>query len=125
MAEGRKILIAEDAKGISEYLVKAFERIGFDVATAIDGIEALKKIRKNKPDVILLDILMPKKSGIEVLKDIKADADLRAIPVVILSCRDSSHQIREALEAGAAEYITKPEFTEDIVSKVNRVLEES
>ncbi len=113
----KKILIVDDEKPISNYLARAFSRLDFDVVAAFDGLEALEKARTEQPDIIILDLSIPKKDGLMVLKDLKA-SDLNAIPVVILSARDRLHEIREGLDAGAAEYICKPVFTEDLVKTV-------
>jgi two-component system response regulator VicR len=114
----KKILIAEDVKKISNMLVRTFKRIGYETIQSFDGIDALAKAKNSHPNIIILDILMPKKDGIEVIHELKADPELQDIPVIILSCRDQLYQIREGLEAGAAEYFTKPVFTDEIIKKV-------
>lgn len=114
----KKILIAEDVEKLSNMLVRTFKRIGYETIASFDGIDALAKAKNFHPDIIILDILMPKKDGIEVIHELKADPELQDIPVIVLSCRDQLYQIREGLEAGAAEYFTKPVFTDEIIKKV-------
>lgn len=118
MIRKSRLLIVEDDSKISTFLKIAFEREEFDTFIAENGIDAMKMVLKHDPDIILLDILMPKKNGLEFLKDLRADSKYIDIPVVILSCQDALHQIRNGMEAGATDYITKPVFTEDIVAKI-------
>jgi DNA-binding response OmpR family regulator len=118
----KKILVAEDVQKLSNMLVRNLERVGYDAISSQDGIDALTKAKEFRPDIIILDILMPKKDGIEVIRELKADPDLRDIPIIVLSCRDQLYQIREGLEAGAAEYFTKPVFFDDISKKILELL---
>ena len=113
------ILIAEDDKEILFFLKKAFVRSGFTVITATDGQEAISAAKKYHPEIILLDISLPKKDGIEVLNNLKSKAsDCKDIPVVVLSCLDRPDEIRAGLKAGAIEYICKPAFPDDLINKV-------
>ncbi|MFZ1983054.1 MAG: response regulator [Desulfatitalea sp.] len=119
MYTGKTILIAEDEKPIAVFLKKALNRLGFNSIVAYNGDEALKLCLKHKPDAIILDILMPKLNGIEVLKILREeDSVCSRTPIIVLSALDKLYQIREAMEAGATKYLTKPMFTEDIIREV-------
>lgn len=118
MIRKSRLLIVEDDTKISKFLEIAFEREDFDTFIAENGIDAMKLVLKHDPDIILLDILMPKKNGLEFLKELRAISKYKDTPVVILSCQDALHQIRNGMDAGATDYITKPVFTEDIVAKI-------
>lgn len=119
MNAGKAILIGEDERPIAAFLGKAFARIGFKPIMAFDGEQVLRKAIKHRPDAIILDILMPKMCGIEVLKKLRDEQSACAkTPIVVLSALDKLYQIREGMEAGATKYLTKPMFTEDIVKEV-------
>ncbi|MDA8137887.1 MAG: response regulator [Desulfobacteraceae bacterium] len=119
MHTGKTILIAEDERPIAAFLEKALNRLGFITIAAYNGEEALKESLKHKPDAIILDILMPKLNGIEVLKKLREENSVCSkTPVIVLSALDKLYQIREAMEAGATKYLTKPMFTEDIIREV-------
>lgn len=98
---------------------KALTRLGISVSTAYDGKTALDKVLKEKPDAILLDILMPKMSGIDVIKAIrKSGPAYSGIPIIVLSALDKTYEIREAIEAGANSYLSKPLFTDEIIEEL-------
>ncbi|MGD8847293.1 MAG: response regulator [Desulfobacteraceae bacterium] len=115
----KSILIAEDDREIAHFIVATFERLGFKVIKSHDGRKTISAARKHLPDVILLDILMPKINGVEVIHNLReSDSPCRKTPIIVLSALDRLYQKREALEAGADVYLCKPMFTEDIVSEV-------
>jgi DNA-binding response OmpR family regulator len=118
-----KILIVED----DNFLIKAyqikFERSGFNVIIAMDGDEGLKIAKKEKPAVIVLDLMLPKMNGFEFLKKIKSDEDMKSIPVVALSNLGQKSDQEKALSLGAAEYFIKTEHTlEEIIEKISKYL---
>lgn len=114
-----KILVAEDDKFISRALHDGLTRAGFEIVNVYNGNEAINKLKSESFDIILLDLLMPEKDGLEVLKDVKADKELSKIPTLIFSNLDSDDDIRKAKELGAEEYLTKADFTiKDIVAKI-------
>ena len=97
---------------------------GFDIVTAIDGEEALKKIRQDKPDLVLLDIILPKKDGFMVMEELMADKDLAQIPVIFLTNLGQKDDVKKGLELGAAGYIIKAHFKiADIIDKIKEVLD--
>ncbi len=118
-----KIVCAEDDKMISTALAEGFKNAGFEVTPAYDGEEALAKIKEIKPDVVLLDIMMPKMDGIAVVWEMKADAEIAGIPVVMLTNLSDPDTVSKILETGVTDYLLKSEQTIDqIIEKVNQVM---
>lgn len=118
-----KIVCAEDDKLISTSLVEGFTAAGFEVIAAHDGEEAVAKIKEVKPDVVLLDIMMPKLDGYGVVWELKANPDTDKIPVIMLTNLSDSDTLSKILEAGVTDYLLKSEQTIDqIIVKVNEVL---
>lgn len=118
-----KIVCAEDDKLILTSLVQGFTAAGFAVTAAHDGEEAVEKIKAVKPDVVLLDIMMPKLDGFGVVWELKANPETADIPVVMLTNLSDSETLSKILEAGVTDYLLKSEQTIDqIIVKVNEVL---
>ena len=105
-----KILIVEDDPLMSRLYQKIFTFEKYEVETASDGEEGLDKVRKSKPTLILLDIMMPKMNGLQVLEKLKADPDLKKIPVVMLTNLAGQKDAETALAKGAVKYIVKSEY---------------
>ena len=103
----KKILIAEDDTFISRAYTDGLTRAGFEVIKAINGTEAVEKIKSEKPNMILLDIVMPGKNGFEVLKEIRSDKSTMDIPVVILSNLGQETDIAKGKKMGAVDYLIK------------------
>jgi len=117
--EAKHILIIEDDASVQSLLREAFEEETFSVQTASDGEEALRKLEQSIPDIILLDIILPKKDGLEVLKDIRKRKPLSHIPVVILTNIEESSRIEQSLSMGATTYLVKSNYTlQEIIEKV-------
>ena len=95
------------------------------VATAADGKEALVKIAELKPDLVILDIMMPKMDGLEVCRRLRADPELAGIPVILLSARAQDMDIREGLEIGASAYLTKPFDPVELLEVVGRLAKDT
>ncbi|MCL5733596.1 MAG: response regulator [Patescibacteria group bacterium] len=118
-----KILIVEDEELLSKVLKEKFEKEGFVVVSAADGGEVLPLAQKNNPDLILLDLILPKKSGFEVLAELKADSSLKAIPVIALSNLGQDEEIKNALSLGAVDYLVKTQHPiNEVVEKVRQQL---
>lgn len=114
-----KILIVEDEAALASVLRQELESSGATVAIAADGVEALEKARGMKPDFILCDLLMPNKDGFEVLRELKEDADLKHIPVMVLSVLGQDADIKKALDLGAVDYFVKTQHSlKEILEKV-------
>ncbi len=124
MSSGMKILLAEDDRLLSKASSAALRRRGFEVVTAADGEEALELARRECPDLILLDVIMPKLQGFEVLARLKADPATGAIPVVMLSNLAQPADVDEALKAGAIDYWIKADLRGDqLAAKAASALE--
>ena len=114
-----KILIVEDEDVLSLVLEEKFKSEGYNVEIAKDGEQAQPMVEKFKPDVILLDIILPKKGGLEVLESLKNDSDLKLIPVIVLSNLEGDESIKRALSLGAVDYFVKTQHPiAEIVERV-------
>lgn len=122
----KKILLAEDDKYISLAYKDGLERNGFGMVIAFDGIEAVKKIRSEKPDLVLLDLIMPNKNGFEVLEEIKKDKAIKDIPVIILSNLGQESDIEKGKALGAADYLIKSNISmKEVIIKIKMHLGEA
>ncbi|MFH1706273.1 MAG: response regulator, partial [Patescibacteria group bacterium] len=111
----KKILVVEDEKRLAEVLVDRLKEEGFLVAVAYDGQEALDKISKEKPDLILLDLVMPVLDGIGVLEELQSSLETKDIPVIVLTNLLSNEKVAQVLEAGGTHYLVKSDYTADDV----------
>ena len=118
-----RVLIVDDDKVIQQLLEVNLELEGYDIQTASDGEEALDKVRSFRPDLILLDVMMPKLDGREVCRRIKADPETKDTPVIFLSARAQDMDVSSGLELGASAYVTKPFDPVDLIGTVSRVLQ--
>jgi DNA-binding response OmpR family regulator len=119
----KKILIIEDDPFLSEMYAAKFSQSGFQTEVVADGKKGIEKIRTDKPDLILLDIVLPKMDGFEILKKIKEDSVLKKIPVVLLTNLGQKNEVEKGLSLGADEYIIKAHFTPTaVVAKVKEIL---
>lgn len=116
-----RVLIVEDERHIIESLTFVLESEGFEVASELDGEAGLRRLRADRPDVLVLDLMMPKMNGLEVLKAIKADAALRTLPVVVLTAKGRQQDRRMAEEIGVDTFMTKPFSNRDVVEAVRRL----
>jgi adenylate cyclase len=117
-----RILIVDDNEVNRDILVTRLEIHGYELLQAADGVEALEAAKQHLPDLILLDVMMPKMDGIEVTKRIKADASLPFMPIILVTAKADSKDVVEGLEAGADEYLTKPVDQMSMVARVKSVL---
>lgn len=123
MANAKKILIIEDERNLLDALNKKLEMEGYIVDSAVDGQEGLEKIKAIMPDLILLDILMPRLDGFGVLEILHKDPELSKIPVIIISNSGQPVEIERALSLGVKDYLIKAEFDpEEVLLKVRSVL---
>jgi DNA-binding response OmpR family regulator len=118
-----KILIAEDERDIRELVSYSLQFGGFTVVQATNGVEAVEQAQKELPDLILMDVRMPKMTGYEACRQIKTIDTLRDIPIVFLSAKGQESEIQTGLEVGAEEYILKPFAPDELVKQVQAVLE--
>ena len=119
-----RILIADDDPILCEILKFRLEGAGHSVQIAQDGEQALAQVREDRPDLVVLDSMMPIISGPDVMKDMKADPELRDIPVVILTSRDAEADIIAGLQGGAAEYLTKPFIPQELLLRIGALVSE-
>ena len=118
-----KILIVEDDPLMARLYQKIFSLEGFEVELATNGEEGLEKARSIKPNLMLLDIMMPRMNGLQVLEQLKAHPDTRSIPVVMLTNLAGSHDMESALSKGAIKYLIKSEFEpKQVVAMVKEIL---
>jgi DNA-binding response OmpR family regulator len=118
----QKILVVDDDHDIVEMLTLGLSRTGYEVASAYGGNEGLAVARRQLPDLILLDVIMPDKNGFEVLAELKKDEATRTIPVVMLSARGESSALMEGQLQGAIDYLIKPCSWEDLLKYVRRYI---
>lgn len=121
--QAKKVLIVEDDVFLSDIYNKKFSKDGFDVLTASDGKKAVIIIKQKKPDVILLDIMLPQMDGFEVLEEIKKDPEIKDIPVILLTNTNEQDGIKRGYDLGIKDYIIKTFFTpSEVVNKVRKVI---
>lgn len=116
------VLVVEDDPVILQLLEVSLEMEGFSVVTAHDGDEAWERVTASRPDVVITDIMMPRRSGLDLLAAVRGDAGLAKTPVILLSAKAQTSDVRVGLDAGADEYVTKPFEPFDLVEKVNRLV---
>ena len=119
----QKILIVEDEKVLAEAEKEEFRSRGYDVKIAKDGQEGLELSRSFSPDIIVLDLILPRKGGLAVLKELKSDAELKEIPVVVLTNLAEDRAVKDAMDLGAVDYFVKTEKSIfDMVDKAENYL---
>ena len=117
------ILIADDEPNILISLEYLMKREGYEVSVARDGDEALTTILRDRPDLVLLDVMMPKKSGFEVCQEVRADEAARGTLILMLTAKGRDTDVAKGLGSGADAYMTKPFSTKALVQKVREMLE--
>lgn len=117
-----RVLIAEDEAHIVESLTFILGRAGYEVQSVADGEAALARLRsKDPPDLVILDVMLPRRNGFEVLKAVRSDTRLQAIPVLMLTAKAQPHDRALAQEIGVDAYVTKPFSNQDVVDQVRRL----
>lgn len=119
----KKILIIEDDKFLRELIAQKLIREGYETSEAVDGEEGIKKIKEEKPSLVLLDLILPGIDGFEVLSQMKEDSTISSIPVIILSNLGQKEDIERGLKLGAVDYLIKAHFTPgEIIEKMKNIL---
>ncbi len=119
----KKILIVEDEEALLRLLSDEIKKHGYEVVEAVDGVEALTKFKKEKPDLLLLEIVMPKKNGFEVLEEIRLKLKSK-VPVIVISNLDQPDDVETGKRLGVTDYIVKSNISiRDLLIKIHQVLE--
>ncbi len=122
MREPARIMVVDDNAANVEILETRLRAQGYEVLTATDGIQGLERARAATPDLILLDVMMPGKDGIQVCRELKADPSLPFMPIILVTARSDPGDIVAGLDAGGDEYITKPLDQAALVARVRSIL---
>jgi DNA-binding response OmpR family regulator len=120
----KKILIADDEPSIVTALEFLLQRSGYEVLIARDGDEALRLVETMRPDLVLLDIMMPVKSGYEVCRQLRERPESRDVKIIMLSAKGRDAEVAKGLTVGADVYVTKPFSTRDLMGRIHALLEE-
>jgi DNA-binding response OmpR family regulator len=118
----KRILIVDDEPNIVVPLEFLMKREGYDVAVAVDGQAALDALERGAPDLVILDVMLPRMSGFEVCRKIRADSRYGALRILMLTAKGRDSEVEKGLGLGADAYVTKPFSTRDLVAKVRALL---
>lgn len=119
----KKILFIEDESSLQQTMREILRQEEFNMISALDGEEGLKKTKEEKPDLILLDLILPKLDGFEVLKRIKADPETAKIPIIVLTNLEGTTDVEKALELGATTYLVKANYEiDEVIDKIKQNL---
>ena len=120
----KKILFIEDEFSLQKTLGEFLRKNGYEVISALDGETGLRVAKEKLPDLILLDLILPRKHGLDVLKDLKNDKKTKDIPVIILTNLESLEGVQKAIELGATTYLVKANYSlEEVVEKIKEQIE--
>ena len=121
----KKILFVEDESALQKTLGDVLTQEGYEIISALDGAAGLELAKEKKTDLILLDLILPKLHGLEVLKELKADPGTKGIPIIVLTNLESIEDIDQALELGATTYLVKAHYSlEEVIEKVKKTIGE-
>ena len=118
----QKVLVVDDELGIRELLHDALTEAGYEVITARSGKEAIEVFRTKKPDLVLLDIMMPELDGFQTCEILRKDSNNASLPIIMLTAKDRESDIVQALELGADDYIIKPVDAKELLNKIDNLL---
>ncbi len=118
----KKILVVDDKREVVELVTATLEGEGYQIITAFDGEEALKKIGKEKPDLVLLDVVMPKMTGLEVLAKVKKDPQTKDMPIIMLTAKGQQVDKDKGIRLGAQDYIIKPFSPSHLLRKIEEIM---
>jgi DNA-binding response OmpR family regulator len=121
----QSVLIVDDEPMARTLLRLMLVRAGFNVSEAEDGFDALEKVKKNRPDIILLDVMMPGMDGFSVCQTLRDEQETASLPIIMLSAKTDLDSINQGLRVGATKYLTKPISPEDLTKHVRDALENS
>ena len=118
----RRLLLVDDSETVIQFEMRLLHGLGFEMATAENGKQALQQVAAQKPDLILLDLMMPDMDGFETLRRLRDHPDTKNIPVIVVTTKGAPEAIRQAFEAGCNDYVTKPFDKVELVAKIKGVL---
>ncbi len=119
----KKVLIVEDDKLLREMMFRKLEKEGYEVSAVMDGAVAFDKIKEFKPDIILLDLILPGSNGFEILEKVKREEEFKETPVIVLSNLGQKSEIDKGMELGAIDYLVKAHFTPtEVAEKIKNLL---
>ncbi len=119
-----KIVIAEDERDIRDLITFTLQFAGHEVVPTANGAEAVEAVRRELPDIVLMDVRMPRLTGYEACRQLKADEATKDIPVVFLSAKGQESEVKEGLAAGAVDYILKPFSPDQLTARVAELLQQ-
>ncbi len=119
----KKILIADDEPNIVISLEFLLRREGYEVVVAQDGVEALAQVRAERPDMAILDVMMPHRNGFEVCQDLRQDPEFKDLRIMMLTAKGRDTEVSKGLALGADVYMTKPFSTKELIAKVKALIE--
>lgn len=122
MTDKKRILVIEDEPDLVQMMKIRLEANGYEVLTAYDGVEGLERALKEHPDLIILDLMLPKMDGYKVLSLLKQDAQLGKVPIALFTARAQEEDIKRGLQAGADAYIRKPFQAEELLGTIRSLL---
>lgn len=122
MSDRKTILVVDDEQDLLDLIEYNLKKEGFDVLKAEDGLEGIDVARQHRPDLVLLDIMMPKMDGLEVVERMRSDKKIKRIPIIFLTARGDEKTEVEGLDKGGDDYITKPISTTKLISRIKAVL---
>lgn len=117
-----RILVADDDPDILELVCYKLEQSGYEIISVPDGAEAIRSAKENKPDLMILDVMMPFYSGIDVTIEMRSDANLKDVPIILLTAKSMEQDTERGFAAGATDYMTKPFSPRELLLRVQAVL---
>jgi DNA-binding response OmpR family regulator len=120
---GGVVLIAEDDRDIRDLVTVKLQAAGYQVIAVNDGLQALRQIRELRPDLALLDVMMPGISGLDIIATLRRDPNTATVPVILMSARSQEFDVQSGLAQGAVDYIVKPFSPRELVTRVDAVLQ--
>jgi len=119
----KKILVVDDERQIVKLVEINLRKAGYDVICAYDGVEALEKVQSDRPDMLVLDVMMPRMNGFDVLKKLQSNPDTEQIPVIMLTAKAQDADIFAGWQSGVSSYLTKPFNPRELLTFVQRIFE--
>jgi len=120
---GKTILVVEDESQVRTLLAKLLEKNDYSVATANDGLEAMKHLEEHRPDLMLVDVMMPRLDGFSLVKAVRYSPENRAIPIIFVTAKTDARSMIEGINVGAKFFLTKPFQIGDVLAKIKKALE--